>query len=151
MKQAAPEISIQSLQLMLKQELQETKYSRLVIDSLTSLKKLSQNMEDTNNSIMSLLRFVAESNVTTMVITDLPDPTELEPEIFLCRGEIRLHKRMVGSRTERCITVEKFRGSDHDLLPRPLVISDSGISVDAKKKISKAALKMLQAFTQFSR
>jgi len=150
MKQAAPEISIQSLQLMLKQELQETKYSRLVIDSLTSLKKLSQNMEDTNNSIMSLLRFVAESNVTALVITDLPDPTVLEPEIFLCRGEIRLHKRMVGSRTERCITIEKLRGSDHDLMPRPLTISDSGISVDPRKKISKAGLKTLQAFTQFS-
>ncbi len=151
MKQAAPEISIQSLQLMLKQELEETKYSRLVIDSLTSLKKLSQNMEDTNNSIMSLLRFVAESSVTTLVITDLPDPTVLEPEIFLCRGEIRLHKRMVASRAERCVTIEKLRGSDHDMMPRPLIISDSGISVDSKKKISKAGLKMLQAFTQFSR
>jgi KaiC/GvpD/RAD55 family RecA-like ATPase len=151
MKQASPDISIQSLQLMLKQELQEIKYSRLVIDSLTSLKKLSQNLEDTNNSVMSLLRFVSESNVTTLVITDLPDPTVLEPEIFLCRGEIRLHKRMVGSHTERCVTVEKFRGSDHDLLPRPVSISDSGISVEAKRKISKASLKMLQAFTQFSR
>jgi len=108
-------------------------------------------MEDTNNSVMSLLRFVAESNVTALVITDLPDPTVLEPEIFLCRGEIRLHKRMVGSRTERCVTVEKFRGSDHDLMPRPVSITDSGISVEAKKKISKASLKMLQAFTQFSR
>ncbi len=150
MKQAGPEISIQSLQLMLKQELEETKYSRLVIDSLTSLKKLSQNLEDTNNSVMSLLRFISESNVTTMVITDLPDPTALEPEIFLCRGEVRLHKRMVGNRTERCVTIEKFRGSDHDLMPRPVSISDSGISVEAKKKISKASLKMLQAFTQFS-
>ncbi len=151
MKQASPEISIQSLQLMLRQELQEIKYSRLVIDSLTSLKKLSQNMEDTNNSVMSLLRFLAESNVTALIITDLPDPATLEPEIFLCRGEIRLHKRMVGSRTERSVTVEKFRGSDHDMLPRPMTIAESGITVDAKKKISKASLKMLQAFTQYSR
>ncbi len=151
MKQASPEISIQSLQLMLKQELQEIKYSRLVIDSLTSLKKLSQNLEDTNNSIMSLLRFIAESNVTALIITDLPDPTTLEPEIFLCRGEIRLHKRMVGSRTERCVTVEKFRGSEHDLMPRPMTISESGIVVEAKKKLSKASLKMLQGFPQFSR
>jgi KaiC/GvpD/RAD55 family RecA-like ATPase len=151
MKQASPEISIQSLQLMLKQELQETKYSRLVIDSLTSLKKLSQNMEDTNNSVMSLLRFLAESNVTALIITDLPDPASLEPEIFLCRGEIRLHKRMVGSRTERSVTVEKLRGSDHDLQPRPMTITESGVAVDAKKKISKASLRMLQAFTQYSR
>ena len=151
MKKAAPEISIQSLQLMLKQELQETRYSRLVIDSLTSLKKLSETMEDSNSSVMSLLRYLSEANVTTLILTDLPDPTVLEPEIFLCRGEVRLHKRMVGSRLDRWITVEKLRGSAHDLMPRSMTITEKGITVDHKKKIPKASLKVLQAFTQFAR
>lgn len=151
MKQATPEISIQSLQLMLKQELAEARYSRMVLDSLTTLKKLSEKQEDLNTSMMSLLRFISESSVTTLLITDLPDPTVLEPEIFICRGEIRLHKRMVANRTERCVTIEKFRGSAHDTLPRPMVITEKGISVDAHKKIPKAALKMLQAFTHFGR
>jgi KaiC/GvpD/RAD55 family RecA-like ATPase len=151
LKKAAPEISIQSLQLMLRQELQETRYARLVIDSLTSLKKLSEMMEDYNSSIMSLLRFLSEANVTTLILTDLPDPTILEPEIFLCRGEIRLHKRMVGNRLDRWVTVEKFRGSAHDIMPRTMTITEKGITVDHKRKIPKASLKVLQAFTQFSR
>ncbi len=151
MKQASPEISVQSLQLMLKQELGEVRYSRMVIDSLTSLKKLSENMEDMNSSIMSILRFISESGVTTLMITDLPDPTVLEPEIFICRGEIRLHKRMVGNRIDRCVTVEKFRGSAHDTLPRPMAITEMGVSVDPHRKIPKASLKMLQAFTQYGR
>lgn len=151
MKQAAPEISVQSLQLMLRQELDEGKYSRMVLDSLTSLKKLSENIEDLNTSIMSLLRFISESCVTTLLVTDLPDPTELEPEIFICRGEIRLHKRMVANRIDRCVTIEKFRGSAHDTLPRPMVITEKGVSVDPRKKIPKASLKMLQAFTQYGR
>jgi len=151
MKAASPDVSVQSLQLMLKQELHEIKYSRVVIDSLTSLKKLSESMGDTNSSIMSLLRYLSESGVTSLIITDLPDPTELEPEMFICRGEIRLHKRMVANRIDRCVTIEKLRGSPHDPMPRPMSISDTGISVDSKKKIPKASLRMLQAFTQYGR
>jgi len=151
MKQAAPEISVQSLQLMLKQELHEVKYCRVVIDSLTSLKKLSEMTEDMNTSIVSLLRFLSESCVTSLIITDLPDPTELEPEIFVCRGEIRLHKRMVSNRIDRCITIEKFRGSPHDTMPRPMTITEAGITVEPKKKIPKISLRMLQAFTQYGR
>jgi len=151
MKQASPEISVQSLQLMLKQELHESPYSRVVIDSLTSLKKLSETMEDMNASIMSLLRFLSESMVTSLIITDLPDPTELEPEIFISRGEMRLHKRMVAARLDRWITIEKLRGSAHDTMPRPMTISATGISIDPRKKIPKTSLKMLQAFTQYAR
>lgn len=149
LKKASPDLSLQSLQLMLKQELEETPYTRLAIDSLTSIKSLSETMSDTDTSIMSLLRFLSESGVTSLIITDLPDPTQLEPEIFLCRGEIRLHKRMVASRMDRCVTIEKFRGSAHDTLPRPMSISDKGIAVDATKKVSKATLKELQVVTQF--
>ncbi len=151
MKKASPDLSLQSLQLMLRQELQETKYSRLAIDSLTSIKKLAETAGDTDSSIMSLLRFLSESEVTSLIITDLPDPTRLEPEIFICRGEIRLHKRMVASRMDRCVTIEKFRGSAHDTLPRPMSITDKGISVEPGKKIPKASLRELQAFTQFAR
>jgi KaiC/GvpD/RAD55 family RecA-like ATPase len=151
LKKASPDLTLQSLQLMLKQELQETKYSRLAIDSLTSIKKLAENADDTDTSIMSLLRFLSEAGVTSLIITDLPDPAQLEPEIFLCRGEIRLHKRMVSSKIDRYVTIEKFRGSAHDTLPRPMAISDKGIVVEAGKKVSKATLKELQLFTQYGR
>ena len=58
---------------------------------------------------------------------------------------------MVSSRIDRCVTIEKFRGSAHDTLPRPMSITDKGITVDAGKKVSKATLKELQLFTQFAR
>ena len=145
MKQMSPDLSPQSLQLMLKQELQEVKYSRVVIDSLTSLKRLSGEGEDNDSGIMSLLRFLSEANVTSLIVTDLPDPTTLEPEMFLSRGIIKFHRLMVASKTERCVSVEKFRGSAHDSLPRPLTITKSGIAVDANKKVGKPILRMFQA------
>jgi KaiC/GvpD/RAD55 family RecA-like ATPase len=145
MKQMSPDLTPQSLQLMLRQELQEVKYSRLVIDSLTSLKRLSGTEEDIDSGILSLLRFLSEANLTSLLVTDFPDPTELAPEMFLSRGILRFHKVMVSSRTERCVWVEKFRGSAHDTQPRPVHITKSGISVDADKKVSKNTLKLLHS------
>ncbi len=150
LKKASPDLSLQSLQLMLRQELQEVRYSRLVIDSLTSIKKLSEMMGDTDTSIMSLMRFLSEAGVTSLIITDLPDPAKLEPETFICRGEIRLHKRMVASKIDRCVTIEKLRGIAHDTQPRPLSISEKGITIEPSKKIPKASLKELQAFAQYT-
>jgi KaiC/GvpD/RAD55 family RecA-like ATPase len=145
MKLASPDLSAQSLQLMLRQELLETRYSRVVIDSMTSLKRLSETQGDIDNTLLSLLRFLSESNVTSLIVTDVPDPTKLDVESFICRGEVRLHRLMLSNRIERCITVEKFRGSAHDTLPRPLEISAAGLIVDSRKKLSKMALRMLQA------
>ena len=143
MKQASPDLSVQSLQLMLKQEFQETRYSRVVIDSLTTLKRLSGD-SDLGMGIVSLLRFLSESNVTCLVITDVPDPTEVEPEIFISRGEIRLHRLMTGTKMERCVTIEKMRGSSHDTVPRPVTIAKEGLQVAAGKKVPKTALTMLR-------
>ena len=75
MKQMAPDLTPQSLQLMLRQELREVKYSRLVIDSLTSLKRLSGGEEDIDGGVLSLLRFLSEANLTSLIVTDLPEPT----------------------------------------------------------------------------
>ncbi len=145
LKQASPDISIQSLQLMMKREMEETRYGRVAIDSLTSLKRLADKSEDLRRSIMSLMRFLVESEATCLIITEPPPATELEPEVFISRGEIRLHKRILASRIERFVTVEKLRGSSHDTMPRPMVITEKGISVNPHTRISKAALKALQS------
>jgi len=35
-------------------------------------------------------------------------------------------------------------------MPRPMTLSDKGLTVDARKKVAKASLRTLQAFTQYS-
>ena len=150
MKQVSPDLSAQSLQLMLKQEFSETRYSRVVIDSLTSLRRLAGLDEDPETAINSLLRYISESGVTALIIADLPDPTKLEIETFICRGEIRLHKVVTASKMERSVTVEKFRGSGHDALPRPMNITKTGITVATKRKVTAAVLKALQGLPAVS-
>ncbi|MCU0859991.1 MAG: hypothetical protein MUE55_05350 [Thermoplasmata archaeon] len=150
MKQVSPDLSAQTLQLMLKQEFSETRYSRVVIDSLTSLRKLAGLDDDPETSINSLLRYISESGVTALIIADLPDPTKLEIETFICRGEVRLHKLMAASKLERSVTVEKLRGSGHDAMPRPMTITKAGISVASRKKVTPAVLKALQGMPAVS-
>jgi hypothetical protein len=55
---------------------------------------------------------------------------------------------MISNRMDRFVSIEKLRGSAHDTLPRPMLITETGITVDAKKKISKASMRSLQAFNQ---
>lgn len=145
MKQMSPDLTPQSLQLMLRQEFREVTYSRLVIDSLTSLKHLSGGEEDIDSGILSLMRFLSEANLTSILVTNVSDPTVLQPEMFLARGVIKFHKALVSSKTERCTHVEKFRGSMHDTQPRPLTIDRSGMTVDVTKKVARPVLKSLQA------
>jgi len=149
LKKVSPDISVQSLQLMLKREMREMHYSRLAIDSLTSLKRLADRSEDLRRSMMSLLRFISETHATSLVIAETPSPEDLEPETFISRGEIRLHKRTISSRIERFLTVEKFRGSAHDTMPRPMVITDKGLSVNPHKRVGKDALRVLQALPTY--
>ena len=143
LKQASPDLTVQSLQLMLAQEFKEFRYSRVVIDSLTTLKNLSGD-QDIDMGVVSLLRFLSEANLTSILVTDVADPMSVEPEVFMSRGEIRLHRIMTTSKMERCVTIEKMRGTPHDTVPRPLSITREGLKVEAGKKVPKAALSTLQ-------
>ena len=128
------EISIQAIYLKLKKELEEHHYDRLVIDSLTALKlfgiRAGFSEKDTEQrEVQSLLRFLSESGVTTLITSELPAEDTLDPEFFLTRGEIRLHKIQNGGNIIRGVTVERLRGSSHELDLWNLEIGKSGITV----------------------
>jgi KaiC/GvpD/RAD55 family RecA-like ATPase len=130
------EVSVHSVQKMLKQEFQDhlyqtgKRYSRIVVDSFTALKMFSMK-QDANILVQSFLRFLSELEATTIITSDLPSPTDLMPRFFLCRGDMRLHKWVDEGRTRRAISIEKFRGSAFDDRYRPMEITSAGMVVDA--------------------
>ncbi len=135
------EVSIHSVQKMLKQEFQEhykatgNRYTRVVIDSMTSLKMFGMKGEDRAILIQSFMRFLSELEVTSLIIAELPDPSVLKTEILLSRGEIRLHKWFESNAVRRAISIEKFRGSPFDDAIRPMIIGSEGIFVQATGQI----------------
>jgi KaiC/GvpD/RAD55 family RecA-like ATPase len=106
-------VSVHSLQTTLTQELRSNRYSRVVIDSLTALRYFCMASEE-DIHLQSFLRFLSESKVTSMLTMETPENYNLIPEIFLARGEIRLHKKREEGRIKRSISIEKYRGSGHD-------------------------------------
>jgi KaiC/GvpD/RAD55 family RecA-like ATPase len=131
----ALEVTVHSVQKMIKQEflhhLERTKqrYRRIVIDSMTALKMFSMQGQDSRILIQSFVRFLAELEATTLIVSERLDRKTLETEFFLARGEIRLQKWVDGSAIRRAVTIEKFRGSSFDDRMRPLSIGDKGMVV----------------------
>ncbi len=127
------EISIQSVYLKLRQQMEGGRFQRLVVDSLTSLRKFalkaSIDPQAERTEVQSLLRFLSEQGTTALLTSAPGDPRLLTAEQILTRGEIRLTRKWVGDRAVRQIKIVRFRGSAHDLERRPFTITPTGIQV----------------------
>jgi len=139
----ALEVTVHSVQKMIKQEFSQhlerakARYKRIVIDSMTALKMFAMGGQDSRILIQSFLRFLAELEATTLIISEHLDRKTLETEFFLSRGEIRLHKWIDGSMIRRAVSIEKFRGSSFDDKMHPVMIGAKGmvVAVDVTSQI----------------
>ena len=123
------DMTINTLQEILKQEMKERRYTRVVIDSLTSLRYFYIRTSEENSSMMSFLRLLSDLEVTSLLTLHLPEVSKPDVEVHVARGEIRLHKWIDGRGLVRGITVEKYRGSSHDNRLRFMRITSEGVVV----------------------
>lgn len=128
------EVSVHSLQQLLKNLLVKSSYQRVVIDSITALKYFCMREFEEAVTTQSFMRFLAESKVTSILTLELPEEGDVPPEAFLARGELRLHKLRDETGIRRFISVEKYKGSSHDESVFPFDISNSGIIVNTTTK-----------------
>ncbi len=145
------EVSIHSVQKMIKQSARDLRervtgghFSRIVIDSMTALKRFSLKGEDARVLVQSFLRFLSELNATTVIVSNPLIPNTLETEFLLARGEVLLHKWIDGNAVRRAISIERFRGTAFDERLRPMSIGRQGVtvfpnaSVTAKGELSRS-------------
>ncbi len=127
----AEDISIQSIQLKLRQQMQGTPFRRVVVDSITSVRrfavKSSVDPQAERTEIQSLLRFLSESGTTTLITATPSDPAVLTAEEILTRGEVLLTRKWIADRSVRQLKIVRMRGAAHDPERRPFVISPQGI------------------------
>lgn len=123
------DITINTIQELLKQEMKVRKYSRLVIDSVTSLRRFYIRTSEEYLALQSFFRLLSDLGITTVLTVQLPEVSNPDAESLMARGEIRLHKWFDGKGLARGVTVEKYRGSTHDHSMRPLKMSGEGLSV----------------------
>ncbi len=138
------DMSVNTLQELLKQELAIRKYSRIVIDSLTSLRYFYIKTSEEYATMQSFIRLLSDIGVTTLMTMHVPEVSRPDVESQFARGEIRLHKWFDGRGLMRGVTIEKYRGSSHDERMRNFKIDTDGIIVSLgtqKKRSSKPKAK----------
>jgi KaiC/GvpD/RAD55 family RecA-like ATPase len=126
--------TIHSIQSNLQQAFRRKKYDRVVIDSLTAIRFFCMVGGEDDEYIQSFVRFLSESKITSLLTVETPEIYRFSPEIFLARGEIRLHKLRDEGGINRFVSIEKYRGSDHEYGIYPMRIeSRKGIVVENKR------------------
>jgi circadian clock protein KaiC len=123
------DMTINTLQEVLKEEMRRRKYSRIVVDSLTSLKYFYIRTSEQSTTLMSFFRMLSDLGVTALLTVQLPEISKPNVESHVSRGEIRLHKWIDGRGMVRGVTIEKYRGSSHDSRLRLMKITDQGIVI----------------------
>lgn len=125
------EVTVHSLQQLLKNLFVKRKYERVVIDSITALKYFCMKEFEEVLTTQSFMRFLTEAGVTSLLTLELPEEGDVPPEAFLARGEIRLHKLRDETGIKRFVSIEKYKGSSHEEFVHPFEITNQGLVVNA--------------------
>jgi len=123
------DMTVNTLQEMLKQEMRLKKYTRVVIDSTTSIERFYIRTSEEYVLMQSFFRLMTDLGVTSILTVQLPEVAPPTPESRMARAEIRLHRWFDGKGMNRGITIEKYRGSAHDDRLRQFKITDQGIEI----------------------
>lgn len=122
------ELSIESIILKLTKEFDTNKYDRIVLDSLTILRKYGIEEERKNLAIHQLIRFFIEKKVTAILTVD-SNIRDLSAELLLSDEFIILNKEIRKSAYYRTLQILKMRGTIFDFKPHELIIDQEGINV----------------------
>jgi len=123
------EVTVHSLQPLLKTLLRKHQYERLAIDSMTGLRYFCMREFEEDVATQSFMRFLTEEKVTALLAVETAGEADVPPESFLARGAIRLHRIRDDSGIRRFVSIEKFKGSSHEEMVYPMEIAEKGIVV----------------------
>lgn len=120
-----------SLELLL-DDLDDDRYQRLVLDSLTMFQLFFENEREQRTSLLKFTDILAENNLTTLMTNEqgtvFPE-TDIGLENFLTDGNIFLLQTPTDSGVNRYVWVAKMRKQNIDTDIFPMEISDGGITV----------------------
>jgi circadian clock protein KaiC len=126
-----------SLVEIIKKNVEKIKAKRIVIDPITALTFLYQDVSERRTAILDLFETLTNLGTTNLVTNELRSVTlerEIRSEEFLAHGVILLHVFVSDKEIVRGIQVEKMRGIAHDDQIRPYRITENGIEVFPQEK-----------------
>jgi len=112
--------------------LEQQNIDRAVIDSTMLLQHFFENMSDEITGFLSALK---QTDTTTVLISEMTDPSSYADEHYLAHGVIFFHNYLESGGMTRGVQVIKMRGTAIDCDIRAIDFSDRGLRVDPGQKI----------------
>jgi len=106
--------------------------NRLVVDSKMMLRYFYDDEEDAFLQFVSALKRV---DATSLLISEMTDPTSYSDEHYLAYGVIFLHNYLDGESMRRGIQTLKMRGTNIDSDIREIEFTGRGLTVRPGRKV----------------
>jgi KaiC/GvpD/RAD55 family RecA-like ATPase len=124
---------------VLEKFLKSTKAKRLVLDSVTAAGLYYKEEEVLRQELFAFTSFLQGTNITSLLITESlnerGDMPRYGMEQFIADSFINLGLERVGTELRRTITVRKMRFTRHNTKVHPLLITESGIVIEAEAEV----------------
>jgi len=112
--------------------IEQNDIQRVVIDSTMLLQHF---MNDIDSEITGFLSALKQTDATTLLISEMTDPSSYSDEHYLAHGVIFFHNFLDAGSMTRGVQVIKMRGTAIDCNIRKISFSDHGLQVHADKKV----------------
>ena len=112
--------------------IEQNDIQRVVIDSTMLLQHF---MNDVDSEITGFLSALKQTDATTLLISEMTDPSSYSDEHYLAHGVIFFHNFLESGSMTRGVQVIKMRGTAIDCDIREIGFSDRGLQVHADKKV----------------
>ncbi|WP_135305247.1 RAD55 family ATPase [Haloarcula amylovorans] len=112
--------------------IEQNDIQRVIIDSTMLLQHF---MNDVDSEITGFLSALKQTDATTLLISEMTDPSSYSDEHYLAHGVIFFHNFLEGGSMTRGVQVIKMRGTAIDCDIRQISFSDRGLQVHAETKV----------------
>ncbi|MGM0590879.1 MAG: RAD55 family ATPase [Halobacteriota archaeon] len=130
--QSTGKSSVQSLTDKIVAFVNSRNVDRLVVDSTMLLRLFFANGTEEMTRFLTALK---QGDATTLLISEMTDPTSYSDEHYLAHGVIFFHNYLESGGMRRGIQVIKMRGTNIDCDIRALRFSQDGLVVDPRRKV----------------
>lgn len=117
---------------MLQDEIKKFGASRVVIDSATIAKYLTEDEFTFRKSFSSIINLLRNKGVTSFLtgeVRNLSREITFEPEHYISDGIIALYNMLEGQQRYFALEILKMRGSNHSKMMVPYLITNEGIKL----------------------
>jgi KaiC/GvpD/RAD55 family RecA-like ATPase len=103
---------------------------RLVIDSVSAIRFTTNDFSLQEKEMSRFVRNLKKLGCTTVLLSEMTDPTAYSTEQFAAHGVIFMHNFLYDKTMTRAIQVIKMRGTRHDCNMRSVSFTEKGLKIE---------------------